>query len=49
MQDYAMLFEKKYLKMTDAERLEEMKRVTRKRISPMAMLVTLLLIIQSRH
>jgi hypothetical protein len=48
MQDYAVLFEKKYLLMNDAERLREMRRISRKKIRPAVMLCLLLAALHTR-
>ena len=48
MQDYAKLFEKKYLLMSDAERLKEMRKVSRKKMNPGALLIVLLAILHTR-
>ena len=48
MQDYARLFEKKYLLLNDADRLKEMRRISRKKIRPAALLCVLLAILHTR-
>ena len=48
MQDYSLLFRKKYLLMNDAQRLREMRRLSRKKMKPLVMLMLLLAILHTR-
>lgn len=48
MRDYALLFEKKFLMMSDAERLKEMRRISRQRLNCKVMLALMLAILNTR-